>query len=454
MTVKRQWMLVLVLSVALSVIVNSLVLSVRMNQYFIDYSTGNYEEHVRQVVEFSTEALTSGGYTTQQLDMQLTSHLSDPINRIRLYRADGTLLADVSADGAMMGMMRSGMMGRFANSASEEVDAIDISADDGNVVGRLLVTRYSSIGDSVGTRRFLLSLVTNSALSIGIVVSLALVLGYFLSKRMSKDLVLTAQQAVDIDLGKQSGAPKSRVREIRTIQQSLETLQSRLLLKQTSRKKLVDELVHQTRTPLTILRTHLEGFQDGVISFTPEEVQTCETQIENLSSIITNMSGLIDAEKEVDPPRVSTVEISALIRQIAAGFKTQFEKKSIVFTVEGSHKIVLQTDPYRLSQAVYNLVTNAYKFTNPGGSVVISYRLSGAELVLAVRDTGVGIAPEDKDRIFSAYTRGGNALSTEGEGIGLYIVRENLNRIGGTIDLESAPGKGSTFTIRLPVTRG
>lgn len=450
MTIRKQWMLALVVSAALSVIVNSLVLNIRINRYFVDYSAENYNTHVLQVVQFSTNALSADEYTTQQLEMQLTSHLSDPITRIRLYRADGELLSDVSVSRTMMGMMRSGTAARMMGSSAEEIDSIDIQKD-GVLLGKLMITRYSSIGSSIATRQFAFSLITNSLLSFGIVFALTLILGYFLSKRMSKDLIQTAEQAVTIDLGQEIRYPKSRVLEISTIQDSLETLQARLKLKQTSRKKRIDELVHQTRTPLTILRTHLEGFQDGIIRFTPEEVKTCETQIDNLSSIITNMSGLIDAEKDVGELHMTNVDLSVLVRQIVAGLKAQFDQKSVELAALNHNRITVHTDPYLLSQAVYNLLTNAYKFTPSGGRVTIAYEVIDRALVISVRDTGVGIPAEEQARVFEAYYRGKNAVHTSGEGIGLYLVKENLQQIGGKIELESAPGKGSTFRISIPV---
>ncbi len=445
-------MFALVVSAALSVIVNSLVLNIRINQYFIDYSTENYNAHVSQVVQFSTEALSTDGYTSGQLAMQLTSHLSDPITRIRLYRANGELLSDVNASRSMMSMMRYGMASRMMGSTAEEIDSIDIEKD-GVLLGKLMVTRYSSIGNSISTRQFALSLITNSLLSFGIVFALTLILGYFLSKRMSKDLIKTAEHAVSIDLGQDTRYPKSHVREIRTIQDSLEALQTRLNLKQTSRKKRIDELVHQTRTPLTILRTHLEGFQDGIIQFTPEEVKTCESQIDNLSSIITNMSGLIDAEKDIGVLHMANVDIHALIRQIVTGLKAQFDQKSVGLETVGHSRISAYTDPYRLSQTIYNLLTNAYKFTPSGGRVTIAYEAIGEELVISVQDTGIGIPPEDQAQVFEAYYRGNNAVHTSGEGIGLYLAKENLQQIGGKIELVSKPGHGSTFVIRLPLNR-
>lgn len=451
MTIRKQWMLALVVSAALSVIVNSLVLNIRINRYFVDYSAENYNTHVLQVVQFSTDALSADEYTTQQLEMQLTSHLSDPITRIRLYRTDGELLSDVSVSRTMMGMMRSGTAARMMGSSAEEIDSIDIQKD-GVLLGKLMITRYSSIGSSIATRQFAFSLITNSLLSFGIVFALTLILGYFLSKRMSKDLIQTAEQAVTIDLGQEIRYPKSRVLEISTIQDSLETLQTRLKLKQTSRKKRIDELVHQTRTPLTILRTHLEGFQDGIIRFTPEEVKTCETQIDNLSSIITNMSGLIDAEKDVGELHMTNVDLSVLVRQIVAGLKAQFDQKTVELAALNHNKITVHTDPYLLSQAIYNLLTNAYKFTPSGGRVTIAYEVIDKALVISVRDTGVGIPAEEQARVFEAYYRGKNAVHTSGEGIGLYLVKENLRQIGGKIELESVPGKGSTFRISIPVS--
>lgn len=452
MTIRRQWMLALVVSAALSVIVNSLVLSIRINRYFIDYSTENYQTHLAQVVAFSTEALSTGAYSSEQLAMQLTSHLSDPITRIRLYRADGQLLSDISgADRhSMMGMMRYGMAPRRIDSTAEEIDSVDIEQND-VLLGKLVVTRYSSIGNSIATQQFTFSLITNSLLSFGIVFALTIVFGYFLSKRMSKDLIQTAAQAVNIDLGQETQGKKSRVPEIKTIQDSLETLQTRLKLKQISRKKRIDELVHQTRTPLTILRTHLEGFQDGILSFTPEEIRLCETQIDHLASIITNVSGLIDAEQEEVELQLTSVDVAALIRQIVAGLKAQFAQKPIELNVTRYNKIVAYTDPYRLSQAIYNLLTNAYKFTPSGGSVTIAYRVLGEQLMISIQDTGIGIPPEDQSKVFEAYFRGENALQTSGEGLGLYLAKENLRQIGGSIDLESALGAGSKFTLRVPI---
>ncbi|WKY48192.1 HAMP domain-containing sensor histidine kinase [Eubacteriaceae bacterium ES3] len=447
MSIRRQWMTVLILSVVLSVAINSTVFGILINRTFIDYSTESYGNHVAQLEELSQKVLLDDSYTEQQINMQLESHLSDPIKQIRIYDVNGNLMGEV---GNYSVPMMSGMMGRMNSSQTEEIDTRDIVVDE-MVIGELIITRYSSISDSLEARKFMLSLAGSGFLSFGIVFTLIFIIGIFISRRMSRDLRATAQQAIDIDLGNTSPVPKSKVEEIRTIQHSLDTLNSRLKMKQTSRKKLIDELVHQTRTPLTILRTHLEGFQDGIIEFTPEEVKICETQIENITSIISNMSGMIDAQKELEPVIIEEVEMASLFKQIVTGLKMQFDKKSIELNLISHQKISVKTDRYKLSQVVYNLLTNAYKFTEYGGSVTINYFSQKDMLTIVVEDSGKGISKEEQSKIFNVYFRGDNSQNTSGDGIGLYVVKENLEKIKGVIDLESTVGKGSKFTVRIPL---
>lgn len=449
MTIKRQWMLVLILSAILSIIINSLVLSSLINNYFIGYSKSNYEHHYEQVVEFIQRALLDN-YSSGQLTVQLATHLSDPIIGIMLYDANGKLLADVGNETVKLsGMMNNHMMNRMMGAPMEEIDSTEIS-DDGILLGRLDVIRYSSIGNSLQTRMFAAALIGNSFISFAIVVILMLIIGSVVSRRMSRDLRNTAALATNIDLGNETNIEKSKVREIRIIQQSLDTLQSKLKLKQISRKRLLDELVHQTRTPLTILKTHLEGFEDGILSMTQEEIKTCEAQIDNITLIIANMSTMIDAEKKLDDVHAEDIEISQLLKQIMGALQVQFAKKQIDLALMSHKKIIIKTDKYKLSQCIYNILTNAYKFTEPNGKVTVSYELAGSELAITIEDTGSGISSEDKVHLFDAYFRGTNTSNMAGEGIGLYIVKENLDRINGRIEVESEIGKGSRFNITVP----
>lgn len=451
MSVTRQWMLILILTAAMSVAVHSLVLSTLINRYYTIYSSESYNEHVTQLADFSAKVITETSYSKRQLEMHFETHLTDSINRIRLYDLDGHLLADVQADTNLpFGVMNRDMMRNMMGNLTEETEAIDIIYN-GEIVGQLLISKISSFGSNMASRMFTVSLIGNSLVSFIVVFALIIVVGAYVSRKMSHDLKMTAKQATDIGLGNQQVAATSRVLEIRSIQQSLEELQTRIRLKQISRKKLVDELIHQTRTPLAILRTHLEGLADGVLQFSPEEIKTCEAQIENLDHMITNISSMIEAERDADKINIERIEIRQLLKQIADSLKIQFARKNIQLNMPDRGKFEIRTDRYKLSQAIYNLLTNAYKFTDSGGLVNIDFTHDDHNLIISVQDTGAGIIDDDKDRIFKPYFRGSNSGKSSGEGIGLYIAKENLQKIGGQLSLESTSGAGSTFTIILPL---
>ena len=455
MTVKRQWLFVLIIIAVISVVINTFVLSNLTNQYFKDYMKDNYDQHFNQVVEYLTETLKDKNYSSSQISIDLETHLVDPITRIKVYDLNGNLISDVSTDAqsyvgnsSMNGMM-SGMMGNRINSQSEEVDHAQIT-DNGKVIGQVNITKYSSAENSATIWAFQYSLLENSIISIVIVLIVAIGIGVLVSRRMSRDLIHTSEMAQNLDIGKDTLVLESRVKEIQVIQQSLESLKTRLNLKQKSRKTLIDELVHQTRSPLTRLRTHLEGMEDGVLEFGPEEIQVCENQIDNITAIITNMSNMIDAEGPETALKIEEFELNQLIRQIMNGLKAQFEKKNIDLSFVPQDKVLIKTDKYRLSQTVYNLLTNAYKFTKQYGSVRIAYHINQEVIVLSIEDNGAGIDKKDWDKIFQAYYKSDKSSGLSGDGLGLYIAKENMASIHGTIEVESELDKGSKFILTFP----
>ncbi len=449
MTIRRQWLWVLTITAVLAICTNSWISSSLINKYFLSYNIENYNNRISQIEQLAASALKDGGFTNQQLSVQLESHLDDPIVSIKLYNAAGTLVAEAAnMPGNGYGMGNG--MGNGMHKNSEEVDTYRIT-DGGTVFGVLNVTRYSSLRNSQVAVQFQAALLQNSALSFAIVLAVLIIIGIFVSRRLSRDLTNTASQALSIDMDGDTSFKPSRVREIRVIQSSLDTLRDRLKIKQIGRKRTVDELVHQTRTPLTILQTHLEGLEDGITTMSEDEIKVFRAQIDNISSIISNMSILIDADRPVQELHPEEIDLHALLSQVISGFKVQFEKKKIELQLTDTQKVMLKTDPYKLSQCIYNLITNAYKFTASGGKVEFSYETADAKILIHVKDTGVGIAEEDLPHLFDAYFRGHNSSGSKGDGLGLYVVKENLEQMGGSIGVRSKPGEGSEFTITLPL---
>ncbi|WP_409229055.1 sensor histidine kinase [Gudongella sp. SC589] len=450
MTIRKLLLIVMVLVVVLSVGLNATILTSLTDRYFVDYLDESYENHTEQIIEYTRAALEREDLSYSQMSRELSSHLIEPIVRIRLLDTEGRQLVDVRADIPMMGghMMNSRMYERFtSNSAKEFMYQV---TSNGELVGNLEITRFGSTENTSGALLFKSALIRNSVFSALIALLIAIVVGFLISGRMAGELKKTASQATAIQEGNPSPVEKSFIQEITSIRETLDDLNVRLKLRQKSRKELTDQLIHQTRTPLTILKTHLEAIEDGMVEVDQEEINILEDQIQNITAIISNMSELIDAESTKGEIKFEEVELNQLIRKIMAGLKPQYSRKGVQLNLLTNDKRTISTDRYMLSQAIYNIMTNAYKYTEEGGRVEISYGMQDGRLGIEIMDTGVGIPEKDRDKIFNAYYSGEGDSGKSGEGIGLYVAAENLRQLGGRISVQSEKGKGSRFIIELP----
>lgn len=450
LTIRRQWLLVLAMIAVVAISVNSIVLSLLTNKFFLSYNEQVYSAHLEQIEKIAENALSQDDLSQAQIAVQLESHLDDPIIGIRLYDAGGSMIASADYDELRRYGMMNGMMSRMMQRGSEETDSIIITHE-GTTLGTVHVIRYSALNDSAGSVMFQIALLKNSLISFIVVLAICIVIGVHISKKLGRDLGNAATQALSIDMGEDVTYTSSKIKEIRIIQASLETLQKRLKIKQVARKRVVDELVHQTRTPLTILRTHLEAMEDGITAMSEEEIKICQAQVDSISSTILNMSTLIDAEKSSAAVHAEEFDVHALLSQIIRGMNVQFEKKKIDLKLSGSAKVSVLADKNKLSQSIYNLLTNAYKFTEPSGKVDVSYEVLEDCLSIHIKDSGIGISKEDLLHVFDAYYQGHAGKTMSGDGLGLYVAKENLEQMGGTIRVLSDLGQGSEFVMTLPV---
>lgn len=429
--------------------INTGILASLTSRYFSDYLDKNYQTHLNQIIKYTEKVINNKNTSFNQMAMELETHLNDPIIGIKLYSVSGDLLVDVSSNYHVENVQ---MMNHMKSLRPEnEVESYKIITK-GNSQGTLIITKYSSLEDSIMAKMFKKALILNSLFSLIIVLIIAIVVGSFISKKISKSIEETEILANEMEIGIDVSNRKTFISEISRLQQRLYDLNTRLRIKQKSRKSLIDQLMHQTGTPLTILKTHIEGIEDGFIELGEKELSVWKNQVENLEAIIMNIGGMIDANKEENKLDVEEFEVSELINQIIAGLKPQFEKKNISLNLLSKKKIYMKSDQYKLSQIFYNLLTNSLKYTLKDGFVNINYKEENKRLILSIEDSGLGICDFDKEKIFDAYYRSSNAHNIKGEGIGLFVVKENLNLLNGTITVNSELNKGSNFIINIPLT--
>jgi signal transduction histidine kinase len=155
------------------------------------------------------------------------------------------------------------------------------------------------------------------------------------------------------------------------------------------------------------------------------------------------------------PLHVSSFTLGALMQEVVAELEPLIQRSRLSVGIDAGRKVpAVSTDRAKLKQIVLNLVTNAIKFT-PSGSVTVSVHHDAAakEVAIAVRDTGIGIKPEDHERVFEDFRQADNSPAREygGAGLGLAICRRLSHMLEGRVELRSAVGQGSTFTLTLPV---
>ncbi len=220
------------------------------------------------------------------------------------------------------------------------------------------------------------------------------------------------------------------------------------------RKTLTADLAHELRTPLANLQTHTEALIDGVFPTTSENLTSVHEEILRLGRLVGNLEELNRAEASRLNLKREKTDLKKLVERTISQFQPRYFEKGVELTASlPEQSIEFSADQDKISQVLNNLLTNALKFTEKGGSVEVAAREKGREVEIHVRDTGTGISEEDLPFIFERFFRGGNGENgMKGSGIGLTIAKELTEAHGGKIEVTSKKNQGAEFTVNLPLS--
>jgi two-component system, OmpR family, sensor histidine kinase SenX3 len=224
------------------------------------------------------------------------------------------------------------------------------------------------------------------------------------------------------------------------------------------RRDFVANVSHELKTPATSLRLLAEGLEE-TIDEDPVQARLFAAQLkketERLSHLITDLLDLAHLESEERVENPVPVDVRGVLMSVLVHMRRVARKKNITLQWKRFGKAAQYTvlgDETQLASMFTNLVDNAVKYTPPGGRVEVTGGCEGSELVIRVRDTGIGIPEGKLPRIFERFYRVDKARSKEtgGTGLGLSIVKHTAENHGGRVTVESTLGEGSTFTVYLP----
>lgn len=214
----------------------------------------------------------------------------------------------------------------------------------------------------------------------------------------------------------------------------------------TAQRRFLDDAGHELKTPLTIVRGHLE-----LLGEDPEEraatLALVGDELERMSRIVDDLLLLAKAEAR-DFLYLDTVDVAALTEEVQGKASALAPRR---WTLDAAARGFVVADRQRLTQALMQLAENAAKHTEEGDVIAIGSRLEGTEFRIWVRDSGRGIPADEQESIFDRFARGASAARVDGSGLGLAIVRAIAEAHSGRVELESEPAAGSTFTLVLPV---
>lgn len=326
----------------------------------------------------------------------------------------------------------------------------DVMAND-RVVGRAEL-RFAGTGLTRSEQRLRDALVRSAVIASFTAIVVALLVAAVVLTRLRRPLRHMARAARALE----SGNVDARVSdptapgELGELSVAFDSMADALASQRAARSAMVSDLAHELRTPLTILRGSLEEILDGDVAPDPTALASLQDEVLRLERLTDDLWALSESEPSFLRLSMARVDLTAIVAASAAALEPSARAGGVSIAVSGT-PVCVMGDERRLGQIAGNLLVNAIKFTPDGGSVRAHVTAEDGWAMLAVSDTGPGIAPGELPHVFERFWRGEGTSEIGGSGVGLAIVERLVQAHGGTVSVTSDPGAGAQFTVRLPL---
>lgn len=431
---------ILLITLFVNITVNS-----KFNQYMIDIQNNRYQ----RIVSYFEEVYKRDGKWTEGSGVELMHEA---------YMGNYCLtLRDVS-NKTIWGMDPNDIrIGQHLSMMPVKDKGVYISKtfeirSDGLIVGYVDIGQYSSVLLSEEDVNFIASINKSIIMSGILALAIIIVLSLYFSKQFSIPVKDVANMSVNLSKGNFNTKShfESNIEELENLRNSINVLAEKLKNQDMLRKRLVSDISHEIRTPLNVLQNNLEAMIDGVFPVTTERLNYLNDEVVRFGRLLNNLNLLKEFESEGIKLNFQNIKLDELIMGIYNDFHLAAESKGIKFSyeIEPDKNYYITGDRDKLVQVFINLLSNALKFTKEGGQIGIRIYTNTENIIVEVKDNGIGIKEEDLPFIFERLYRGDKSRhQIEGSGIGLTIVKNILQLHNANIDVISKIGEGSTFRI-------
>jgi signal transduction histidine kinase len=413
-------------------IVSTLILTITISYL---NSSNYFNEYIQDEYIRNKDEITS--YVENNIDNiredYLKSYLDDPIYGIEVYKLQNgntTLLSSANIQGENEG----------EDDEEIELEIIEINKDS-QVVAEVHIIKQRLITDTLTFKLFSEMLVESIIITFIIVVSVLLIFFIILRKYLVKEI----NSIVEFSNGDEVFTTKHRITELQEIQDAVLEYRAKLGKKEVIKQETLQKILHESKTPVTILKGTLEALNENLIKYEDFKINLMIDNLDKLIDLLSNIPDLLeDRDREV---KLVNLDFSNQLQEIVISLSHMFKRKNINLIYEKTpFNVTLDTNLTK--RVIYNLLSNAFKYSNENTNV----HLTTYDSTIEISDEGWGIAEDEISKIFEVYYRGRKSKSVQGEGLGLTIVLENLKRQNAKINVYSKRDKGTTFKIVFPLS--
>lgn len=445
-SIRRRLAIILITCTVLSLLFSAIFVNLAINSTFNKYISDNQEKRNERIVSYFEEVYKRDLNWTADSgkEMQHEGYMSNYCltlldkDKKEIWAMDPNEILSMSGE----------------NSGNEYRTAtFDITYQE-KVVGYVIIGQYEPVLVSEQDINFKLSINRSIAISVVVAIAFAALISIYFSKQFSNPVKAVSETSVELTEGKYTSKTtmKSNVLEIDNLIKSINILGEKLKYQDELRKRLVSDISHEIRTPLNIFQNNLEAMIDGVFPVTTDRLNNLNDEVIRFGRLLNNLDALKELEETNVELLMKRVNLKDLITKLSDIFSVHSERKNITVSlrIKPKQKYTILGDEDKLRQVFINILSNAVKFTNPGGDITISLDSDKNYIYLSVKDNGIGINKQDLPFIFERLYRGDKSRNQiEGNGIGLTITKQILLHHSASIEVDSQEGVGTDVRVRF-----
>lgn len=438
---------------AMTALVAIAVVSVVWEQYFRAYTQDNMraiaETTAEQIAEFYGDRDTFDSRSLQPASSAVS--LSRGVG-MQVLDGDGGVVYDSTTANSNVDKF---VAPSIAPPQSSENMAESPILVDGREVGTVRVWVYGSNQLlREGDQEFRDKSYQAMAMAAVVAILLASIFGYFYARRVVRPIKRVTDAALAVKEGDLTVRTNMQGEdEISQLGRTFDSMVGSVERDRKLERRLTTDVAHELRTPLMAIQSTVEAMVDGVLPVDEERLMTVDSEVMRLSRLVDSLLKLSRLENRSNPNKQIKVDVGEVVSDIIATHEAYVNESGLMLAYRADPGVYVLGDPDLIRQATANLISNAVRYTDEGGGIYVRVRKGKTMASISVRDTGIGLSPEEAQMVFDRFWRADSGRDREvgGLGVGLTVVKEIVERHNGWVQVEGRKGEGACFTIHIPL---